>query len=182
MRSTAVAVFWVGLILIGCTASVATTPNPDSGATQTADTTPTVAPSMLASTTVAATEAPAGSTHVVMVGPPPVFRPKTLTIDHSDVVFYLQNDSPSEAAHGAHTLAIGQEIGSPLVVSDEVKGGKRAVFTVQGLEPGASVIWCTLFGHSSLGQKGDVDSRVARPVAGDARLHWRRALRTPDAA
>ena len=109
---------------------------------------------MLPSTTVAATEAPLGAIQVVMVGPPPVFRPKALTARAGDVVFYLENNSPSADAHGVHTLAIGRELGKPIVVSDEVRGGRRAIFTVLGLDAGEYVTWCTFPGHASLGQTG----------------------------
>jgi plastocyanin len=109
---------------------------------------------MLESTTEPATEAPAGSIRLEMFGPPPQFRPTSLTAAPGEVVFYLENGSPSGQEHGAHTLAIGTTQGAPIVVGDEVRGGRRAVFTVHGLEAGDYVIWCTLFGHAGLGQEG----------------------------
>ncbi len=113
-------------------------------------------PGMLASITEAATTPPAGSIQVVMSGPPPVFRPAALTANAGDVVFYLQNDSPAADSHGIHTLAIGHDRTAPIAVSDEVPGGRRAVFTVLGLEAGDYVIWCTFPGHAGLGQVGSL--------------------------
>jgi plastocyanin len=101
---------------------------------------------------VTATEAPAGSVEIEMVGPPPRFIPAAVTVPAGDIVFFLKNDSPARDPHGIHTLAIGRTQGQPLVVSDEVQGGRRAIFTVHGLEPGAYTMWCTFPGHAGLGQ------------------------------
>jgi plastocyanin len=111
-------------------------------------------PGLLATTTVTSNEMPAGAVRVVMSGPPPIFRPNTLTATAGVVVLYLVNDSPARDAHGIHTLAIGREEGTPLAVSDEIKGGGRATFTVYGLEAGTYRIWCTFPGHAGLGQRG----------------------------
>ena len=116
-------------------------------------------PSMLESTTVAATEAPVGSIRLVMTGPPPVFRPAALSATAGEVVFYLDNTSPTGDSHGVHTLAIGHDRTSPVVVSGEVPGGRRAVFTVHGLDAGEYVIWCTFTAHAGLGQVGTLSVR-----------------------
>ena len=70
------------------------------------------------------------------------------------MTFYLVNNSPAREEHGGHDLAIGRKLGEPFVVSSEVKGGRRAAFTVSGLKPGRYVIWCSLYGHMELGQVG----------------------------
>jgi plastocyanin len=111
---------------------------------------------MLASTIEPATEAPAGAIRLRMFGPPPQFGPKSLTANAGDVVFFLENDSPSGQEHGTHDLNIGKTRDAAVVVSGPVPGGRRAVFTVHGLEAGDYVIWCSLFGHASLGQEGSL--------------------------
>jgi hypothetical protein len=115
---------------------------------------------MLESTTIPMSAAPDGAIQLEMFGPPPQFRPKDLTGTAHDVVtFYLVNNSPAREEHGTHTLAIGKKLGEPLVVSGELKGGQRAVFSVHGLGPGKYVIWCSLLGHASLGQVGTLTLR-----------------------
>jgi plastocyanin len=89
-----------------------------------------------------------------MFGPPPVFEPKELTAPAGDAVFFLVNDSPRGDGHGVHTLAIGKARPDAIVVSGEVPGGGRAVFTVHGLPAGTYEIWCTFPAHAGLGQIG----------------------------
>ena len=176
-RTTALSRILIGsiVVLVGCTPSPAastTVPSASAVADATATATSTSAaptvrptqrpsvavaspdPSMLGSTTVAATAAPVGSIPLVMTGPPPVFRPNALTAQAGDVVFYLENTSPAGDPHGVHALAIGRNRTSPIVVSEQVPGGRRAIFTVRGLEAGEYAIWCTFPGHAGLGQVG----------------------------
>jgi plastocyanin len=135
----------------------AATPMPTPTITSPVPPTPaaSAAAGMLPSTTIPANEPPTDSIQVEMFGPPPQFRPNHLTGTAGEsVTFYLVNNSPAREEHGGHDLAIGKKIGAPLVVSSEVKGGGRAVFTVHGLKPGTYMIWCTLYGHADLGQVG----------------------------
>ncbi len=171
----------IATILVGCSAGARTSPS-GSGATPTglaetatatieptgtvtATTRPATAepsappkaslsPGQVDSTTVGATEPPAGAIEITMFGPPPRFRPSAVTAAAGDIVFYLRNDSPAADPHGVHTLAIGRSIAKPIVVSDEVAGGRRAIFTVRGLARGVYQLWCTFPGHAGLGQVG----------------------------
>ncbi len=127
-------------------------PTPDAATSPSVSTEPG-RPTATTEPTTAAT-APDGAIQIAMAGPPPVFRPKTITAPVGDLVFYLVNQSPTRDTHGVHTVAIGPEQGVPIVVSDEVRGGERAVFTVRGLGPGTYAVWCTFPGHAGLGQTG----------------------------
>ena len=106
------------------------------------------------STTEPATEAPRGAITIVMTGPPPRYQPAAITASAGDLILFLQNDSPTADPHGVHTVAIGPDRDHAVVTSDEVAGGRRAVFTVRGLPVGEYVIWCTFPGHAGLGQVG----------------------------
>lgn len=100
------------------------------------------------------TEQPAGSVLLEMTGPPPRFVPSKLSAPGGDVVFFLKNTSPARDPHASHSLAIGTDRDHLLAVSDLVDGGRSAVFTVHGLEPGDYAIWCTFPAHAGLGQAG----------------------------
>jgi plastocyanin len=127
-------------------------PSSPSPAAASATAAPSLAPSaeLLASTTESATEAPTGSVEVEMFGPPPQFREQSYSAAAGKVVFFLRNTSPN-VSHGMHALAIGPELHSAVAVSDDIRGGSSAVFTVEGLEAGAYVIWCPLRDHAELG-------------------------------
>lgn len=101
------------------------------------------------STTVPATAAPAGSTQVQLAGPPGHFEPADLTATAGDIAFFLDNTSA-----GTHSLAIGPALHESLAESANVLNGRAALFTVQGLQTGAYIIWCTVDNHAAEGMVG----------------------------
>ncbi|MEA2610148.1 MAG: Copper binding protein plastocyanin/azurin family [Chloroflexota bacterium] len=101
------------------------------------------------STTVPASEAPAGAVRVQLAGPPGHFDPAELTATSGDVVFFLNNVSP-----GVHSLAIGPALHESLAESANVLNGRAAVFTVNGLQAGHYIIWCTVSNHAAEGMVG----------------------------
>lgn len=85
-----------------------------------------------------------------MTGPPPQFAPAALTVKAGNEVFFLSNVS-----HGTHSFAIGPaDRSSHCAVSDPLRAGETAVFSVQGLKPGTYAFWCTIDGHAQEGMVG----------------------------
>jgi plastocyanin len=106
---------------------------------------PTPTPLTLVSTTKATAVPPPGATTISLTAFK--FEPNAPTVSAGTAVFFLKNlDEPPSAFGGGlrHNLLIGSRIGEPLASSANVSGGQSVVFTVEGLEPGAYVIWCSI--------------------------------------
>jgi plastocyanin len=87
------------------------------------------------------------------------FAPSALTAQAGTVMFFLKNidEVRPELGPGTnHSLAIGSVLGEPLASSEYVENGEAAVFTVEGLEAGAYVIWCQVPDHAEMGMVGSL--------------------------
>jgi plastocyanin len=89
------------------------------------------------------------------------FDPSAITATSGTVGFFLTNvgagNDPIALAN--HNLAIGVDRDHLLAGSGYVSAGKAAVFTVQGLEPGTYMIWCSVPYHADNGMVGTVTVR-----------------------
>ena len=139
----------MAVLIVGCSATPAGSTSHASSPS--ASSAPAIPSSTLGpvSTTVPATAAPAGAVHVQLAGPPSHFEPADLTATAGDVAFFLDNISP-----GVHSMAIGPALHESLAVSANVLNGRAAVFTVNGLQAGHYVIWCTVDNHAAEGMVG----------------------------
>jgi plastocyanin len=90
---------------------------------------------------------PAGSTKVTMTEYK--FDPSSITVPHGKAVFFLVNSGSTQ-----HDLAIRDNTGNRLAVSELVSAGDSVVFTVNNIDPGTYTIFCSQDSHESLGMKG----------------------------
>ena len=95
----------------------------------------------------AAGGAPAGSTTVHQVDFQ--FKPKTMTVSHGKVVFFLVNDGPS-----AHDMVIADSGGTSVARSSLVQPGDTFTFTIDNLPAGTYTYFCDVPGHRQAGMEG----------------------------
>jgi uncharacterized cupredoxin-like copper-binding protein len=89
------------------------------------------------------------------------FDPSAVTATSGTVGFFLTNVGAGNDAIALenHNLVIGVDRDHRLAGSGYVSAGKAAVFTVQGLEPGTYMIWCSVPYHADNGMVGTVTVR-----------------------
>jgi uncharacterized cupredoxin-like copper-binding protein len=141
--------------LAGC--SAAASPSPSQNPSQAA-TTPSPPTSSglagLSATTAPADVAPDGAIAVDMSSF--MFEPMAITATSGTVTFFLRNVGAGNdvISQQKHNLVIGIDQDHMLAASSYVTAGKAAVFTVQGLQAGSYVIWCSVQGHAGNGMVG----------------------------
>jgi plastocyanin len=91
--------------------------------------------------------APAGSTTVTTVDFN--FKPKTITVSHGKVVFFLVNNGPS-----AHDMVVADSTGKSVARSSLVQSGDTFTFTIDNLAAGSYVFYCDVPGHRASGMEG----------------------------
>ena len=146
-------VVW-GVTLAGCAAA---SPSPPQNLTPSATAaSPSISakPIGLSATTQPADVAPDGAIAVDMSSF--MFEPMAISAKAGTVTFFLRNVGVGvdPIALQNHNLVIGLDQAHVLARSDYVSAGKAAVFTVEGLEPGDYVIWCSVPGHAGNGMVG----------------------------
>ena len=91
--------------------------------------------------------APAGSTTFHQVDFQ--FKPKTMSVAHGKVVFFLVNDGPS-----AHDMVIADSSGQSVARSSLVQPGDTSTFTIDNLAAGTYTVFCDVPGHRAAGMEG----------------------------
>ena len=161
MRSkAAIAASFLLLALVSCGSSG------DDTATSTTQAPTTQSPSTTTSLvfrTEAASAPPAGAITVGMSSFK--FTPDKLTAKAGTLVLYLVNEEPllrpgatsDEQLENMHSLAVQNESGLTIAVSDRIEGTKTATFTVEALPAGQYTIVCRISGHGFRGQTGTLE-------------------------
>jgi plastocyanin len=141
-----------GMTLAGCSATSSTPQTPDLTMPETRPS--ASSPVGLTATTAPAETAPANAITVEMSSF--MFDPSEITAPPGTVTFFLQNVGAGNdpTALQRHNLAIGLDRDHVLASSDYISAGKAAIFTVDGLEPGAYMVWCTVPHHAENGMVG----------------------------
>jgi plastocyanin len=112
----------------------------------------------LAATAEEATEAPEGAIEILLTFGPK-FEPEEVSAPAGTIVFFLQNDQ-GDGPPAIHNLLLGTSMDDPpLAASPTLATGEAVVFTVEGVEPGTYLYWCTLPSpdgspHSAAGMVG----------------------------
>lgn len=112
----------------------------------------------LAATVEETRETPAGAIEILLTFGPK-FEPGEVSAPAGTIVFFLQNDQ-GDGPPAIHNFLLGTSIeGPPLAASPTLATGEAVVFTVEGVEPGTYVYWCTLPSpdgspHSAAGMVG----------------------------
>jgi len=153
------AIAW-SLTLAGCSAAASPSPTQDlTSAAATPSPSPTSGPLGLSATTAPADAAPEGAITVAMSSFK--FDPSAITATSGTVGFFLKNVGAGNdpIALQDHNLAIGVDQDHLLADSGYVSAGKAVVFTVEGLEPGTYMIWCSVPHHAENGMVGTVTVR-----------------------
>jgi uncharacterized cupredoxin-like copper-binding protein len=103
---------------------------------------------MLASTTVVANAAPSGATKILMMNIS--FIPDNIRLKAGTIVIFLIN--PELGAF--HNLGLRDPAGQLVVISDNLRPGQSAVFTIDNLGPGTYKMVCTVETHEAAGMVG----------------------------
>jgi len=103
---------------------------------------------MLASTTVVATTAPLGATKILMMNIS--FIPNNVRLKAGTIVIFLIN----QELGAFHNLGLRDSVGQLIVVSDNLRPGQSAVFTIDNLGPGNYKMVCTYETHEAAGMVG----------------------------
>ncbi len=90
---------------------------------------------------------PSGSTKLTMTEYK--FDPANITVPHGKAVFFLVNSGQTQ-----HDMAIRDNTGNRLGVSELVSPGDSVTFTVNNIDAGTYTIFCSQPGHEGLGMKG----------------------------
>lgn len=153
------------LALGGCGAAGTTTsptpPSPSAVPVSPLAATPAPTPiPTLVSTTVNASEAPAGAIPIRMTvtNAEPRFEPAAVTAKAGTVVFFLEG-IPGVLVSPDHNMRIGPAIGQVLAGTPSIRPKETVTFTVKDLTPGTYVFWCSVIGldgmsHASNGMVG----------------------------
>lgn len=159
-RSTvALAILW-SITLAGCSAATSPSPTQDlSPAEATPSPSSPSSPAGLSATTAPADAAPPGAITVNLSSLK--FDPSAITATPGTVGFFLKNVGVGDDVYAQfkHNLAIGVDQDHLLAKSDYVSQGKAVVFTVQGLQPGTYVVWCSVDMHAENGMVGTLTVR-----------------------
>jgi uncharacterized cupredoxin-like copper-binding protein len=139
-----IGVLAVGLLGGGCGFE---SPRSGIGSPRAADTSSPGA-TMLASTTVEATTAPSGATKIVMMNIS--FIPNNIKLKAGTIVIFLVN----RELGAFHNLGLRDPLGQLIVVSDNLRPGQSAVFTIVHLGPGKYKMVCTVETHEAAGMVG----------------------------
>jgi plastocyanin len=129
------------ILMIGCVGQPAQTASnsPSSISTE---------PSVSAAPTLAfavesADEAPAGAIEILLTFGPK-FEPEEVTASAGTIVFFLQNDQ-GDGPPAVHNFLLGTSIEEPPLASSPILApGEAILFTVDGVEPGTYLYWCTV--------------------------------------
>ena len=105
-------------------------------------------PSMSAAPTLAFTveeadEAPSGAIELLLTFGPK-FEPEEISARPGTIVFFLDSDK-GDGPPAAHNFLLGRsQEEPPLARSPILANGDAVVLTVEGVEPGTYVYWCTV--------------------------------------
>lgn len=148
---------WLAVLMVACAPVPGNaTGDRSSGSIGSASTEP-AAPT-LAATAEEADEAPAGAIEILLTFGPK-FEPEEVSAPAGTIVFFLRNDQ-GDGPPAIHNFLLGTSIEEPpLAASPTLATGQAVVFTVDGVEPGTYVYWCTLPSpdgspHSAAGMVG----------------------------
>lgn len=130
---------------------------PTAAATVAAPTDPpaTATPEIIAidSTFEVAESAPDGAIEIVMsLAPGPVFVPSEVSAPAGTITLFLTN--PDERFDGRHNFKIGGTLLATSAATPDILPGKAGVLTLEDVEAGEYVFWCSVQGHYLAGMQG----------------------------
>ncbi len=130
---------------------------PTAAATVEAPTDPpaTATPEIIAidSTFEVADSAPEGAIEIVMsLAPGPVFVPAEVSAPAGTITVFLTN--PDERFDARHNFKIGGTLLATSAATPDILPGKAGVLTLEDVEAGEYVFWCSVQGHYLAGMQG----------------------------
>ena len=155
-RTTSIA---LAILMVGCAAPALQTDSGTPSASVAGALSASAAPT-LAFTVEEADEPPAGAIEILLTFGPK-FEPEEVSAEAGTIVFVLQNDQ-GDGPPAVHNFLLGTSLeASPLAASPILATGEGVVFTVEGVEPGSYVYWCTVPSpdgrpHSAYGMVGNL--------------------------
>jgi plastocyanin len=156
----------LGSVLAACAGAPATPgpatsgPAATAGPTVVATVSPTDPPATatpeiiaISSTFELAESAPDGAIEIVMsLAPGPVFAPTEISAPAGDVTLFLTN--PDARYDGRHNFRIGGTLLATSATTPDILPGKAGVLTLEDLESGEYIFWCSVQAHYQAGMQG----------------------------
>jgi uncharacterized cupredoxin-like copper-binding protein len=115
----------------------------------------TATPQIIAmnSTFEVADAAPDGAIEIVMsLAPGPVFAPTEVTAPAGTITLFLTN--PDARYDGRHNFKIGGTLLATSAATPDILPGKAGVLTLEDVEPGEYIFWCSVQAHYQAGMQG----------------------------
>ena len=105
------------------------------------------------STFEVAESAPDGAIEIVMsLSPGPVFAPTEITAPAGTIALLLTN--PDERYDARHNFKIGAALLATSAATPDILPGKAGVLTLEDVEPGEYIFWCSVQAHYQAGMQG----------------------------
>jgi plastocyanin len=115
----------------------------------------TATPEIIAieSTFELAESAPDGAIEIEMsLAPGPVFVPAEITAPAGTITLFLTN--PDARYDGRHNFKIGGTLLATSAATPDILPGKAGVLTLEDVEPGEYIFWCSVQAHYLAGMQG----------------------------